>query len=466
MEPLSGEAVWFADGIGPDDAGLEETLVRFRCAAVFLPARRISAASSGWTGGDLAAPARPLSRVPVVLVIESAADPLEGVPEERRKSFGGYLAAEITAALSRGTAFGQIRGVHLDVPFSAATAEAHAAALREARSILSHGLSRGKDARSRLAREVPVTLSMRRPPPSDEKEQETVRALASRTDGIVAFVFGGDNDADAVFVDSLGKRWWAGFEPAAAGAVRKSSGESGPSVPEGVLDALTDDPRIELRHELPWNEERGWEFALRASRDLAAAGLTLSAGDSVVFSQPSLADFLARFRSETARRRFARGRVVVFRGGSESERLFPVSALEDVLAGGRTAPMLRVWAAPEGSRLLRVGAENLSPHASVVSRVENWIEVDLAPARVSDVEPGGFDRWEAYDEKGRAVSPGRASRVRFYETLVAPLERFEPARLKVRGTLPSPCCRMQSHVAAAAGGETRTDWALPEVPTP
>jgi hypothetical protein len=115
----------------------------------------------------------------------------------------------------------------------------------------------------------------------------------------------------------------------------------------------------------------------------------------------------------------------------------------------------------DGSRLLRVGAENASPHASAVSRVESWIEVDLAPARVGDVEPGGFDRWEAYDGKGLPVSPGRASRLRFYETFVAPFERFEPARVRVRGNLPSPCCAVRVRVAPASGGESQTGWALP-----
>jgi hypothetical protein len=113
------------------------------------------------------------------------------------------------------------------------------------------------------------------------------------------------------------------------------------------------------------------------------------------------------------------------------------------------------------SRSVRVGAENSSPHASVVSRVENWVEVDLSPARVSDVELGGFDRWEAYDERGRSVSPGRATRVRLFETLVAPFERLEPARLRVRGKLPTRCCATRTRLASASGGEGATEWEPP-----
>jgi hypothetical protein len=43
---------------------------------------------------------------------------------------------------------------------------------------------------------------------------------------------------------------------------------------------------------------------------------------------------------------------------------------------------------------------------------------------------------------------------------------FEPARLKVRGGLPSPCCRLRTHLAPAAGGEVATGWALPGAPAP
>ncbi len=466
LPPLRGDAVWLADGIGPGDPGVEQALAKFHCAAVFLPARRILRTEAGWSGSEVAAPLRPFSRIPVVLVISAESDPLEGSPKERQKRFGAFLAKEIEAAVSRRPAFGPLRGVHLDIPFSDATAQAHAVALKEARSLLSHGLSRAGQGGPRLPRDVALTWSLRRPPPNEKKPREAVQALASRTDGFVAFVFGDDNGADPAFTDSLGKLWWAGYEPAGAGVVRRTSGESGPRVPDGALDPLTNDPRLELVQEVPWNEEKGWEFTLRATRSAVAGGLTLAAGDSVTFALPSLADMLARFGSDRARRRFARGRLVVFQGTSDAARLFPISALADALAGHRGAPDLQIWESPEG-RQLRVGAENGNVHASLVSRVQNWVEVDLAPARVWDVEPGAFDRWEVYDGSGRPVSPGRASRVRLFETLVAPLERFAPARLQVRGTLPSPCCRTRTHVAPAAGGEpVTTDWALPALASP
>lgn len=463
-EALRGDAVWLADGIGDAAASLEETLLSFRCAAAFVPARRLTGGPAGWAGSDLAAPAEPLRQVPVVLVVQAPADPLAGSTAEQQKALGAFLAREIASALARGAEFGPVAGVHLDVPFSAATVEPLAAAVREARSVLTNELARKGDAASPRARGLPLTLSLRGAPPTDEKEEDALRALTSRTDGLVAFVFGGDAAADPGFTDSLGKPWWAASDSRTTGAVRRSSGEVSGPAPESLLDALTDDPRSEFRHELPWNVERGAAFSLQASRPIRLGSLALAAGDSVVFFQPSLVELVARLRSAPSGR-LARGRVVVFGETSDAGRVFPIAALAEVLAGRRADPALAASVEPgDGSRVLRVGAENASPHASAVTRVENWIEVDVAPAHLSDVEPGGFDRWEAYDAKGLAVSPGRASRLRLYETFVAPFERFEPARVRVRGNVPTPCCPVRVRVMPASGGEVQTDWALPGAP--
>ncbi len=459
---LRGNAVWFADAIGEGDSAIEKTLLSFRCAAAFVPSRRLTGGPTGWAGSDLPAPATPFLRVPVILVVEALEDPLAGATEEQQELLGGFLAREVASALARGAEFGPVRGVHLDVPISPATVEPLAAALREARSLLANQLSRKGDAATPLARGVALTLSLRSQPPTDDKEKDALRALAARTDGIVAFVFGGDNAADPSFTDSLGKPWWAAYDSRTTGATRESGGGSS-RAPESMLDRLTEDPRSAFRHELPWNSDRGAEFSLQASRPIRLGAFALASGDSVVFSQPSLADLGARLRA-TLPGRLGRGRVVVFGETSDSGRVFPVAALADVLSGRPAAPALRAWVETGDSRLLRVGAENASPHASAVSRVENWIEVDLAPARVGDLEPGGFDRWEAYDEKGRPVSPGRASRVRLYETFVAPLERFEPARVRVRGSIPFPCCPVRVRVVPASGGEVETVWAQPGSP--
>jgi hypothetical protein len=424
----------------------------------------LTGGGAGWAGSDLPAPARPFARVPVILVVEAADDPLTGATEDQAASLGPFLSREIASALARAADFGSVRGVHLDFPFSAASVEPLAAALREARSLLANELSRRTDGTAPAARGLALTLSLRGRPPSDEKEQDALRALTSRTDGLVAFVFGGG--ADAAFTETLGKPWWAAYDSRTSAMVRKSSGETAGRARESLLDALTDDPRSELRHELPWNVPGGAGFALQATRPIRLGAFALGPGDAVVFSQPSLAELVARVRAPLPGT-LARGRVVVFGGTTEAARVFPVAALADVLAGRPPLPAVEASIdVGDAGRLLRVAAENATPHASAVSRVENWIELDLAPARVGDVESGGFDRWEAYDAKGRAVSPGRATRLRLHETFVAPFERFEPARVRVRGNLPSPCCPVRVRLLPAAGRELQTEWAVPGTTPP
>ena len=101
---------------------------------------------------------------------------------------------------------------------------------------------------------------------------------------------------------------------------------------------------------------------------------------------------------------------------------------------------------------------------TVPSRVDNWVEVDLSPAHPADVQVGGFDRYEVYDRGGQPVSPGRASTVRLFETLIAALETVTPARIVARGALPKNCCRYRVHAVSAAGPEVSTDWIEPPPP--
>jgi hypothetical protein len=62
------------------------------------------------------------------------------------------------------------------------------------------------------------------------------------------------------------------------------------------------------------------------------------------------------------------------------------------------------------------------------------------------------------------VTPGRASSVRLFETVIAPLETVTPARIVVRGGLPKGCCRYRVHAVSAAGPEVASDWIEPPPP--
>ena len=75
-------------------------------------------------------------------------------------------------------------------------------------------------------------------------------------------------------------------------------------------------------------------------------------------------------------------------------------------SGGRSRRCSRAACGRRAATPSPWSSSNRSHHASVVSRVANWIEVDLAPARPADVQLGGFDRYEVYDAAGRPVTPG------------------------------------------------------------
>jgi hypothetical protein len=362
------------------------------------------------------------------------------------------MADPLSRASASGGPWGRVAGIHLDFPFGLAAAGRYA------------GLARA------LRRELPagafLTVSLHRTPGSAE-EAKQLEPLLGAVDGLVAFVFGVGDSADPARADALHRPWWAAFDTAGTGMrIAKSGGEGAP-VPEKYLDRLVGHPRMEFENDLSVVDPSVTAFFLEARGPIRLDGLSLDPGDRLSLRLPTLSEMLYRMGSAMAGRRFALGRVVVFGGANEGERIVPVAALEDILLGRPLLPVLQVDVAPAGRNAVSVAAANRTWHASTVSRLANWVEVDLGAAHPSDVEPGGFDRFEVYDRDGRPVTPGRATRVRLFETLVAPMEAISPARIVVRGRLPVNCCRYRTRVVAAAGQEVPSEWsAPPPAPTP
>ena len=168
---------------------------------------------------------------------------------------------------------------------------------------------------------------------------------------------------------------------------------------------------------------------------------------------------LFQLGSSMAGKHYALGRAILFEGAAEAERVFSLAAFEDVLLGRSLAPVLEGGVRPAGRNAVAVELVNRSHQATVVSRVANWVEVDLAPARPADVQLGGFDRYEVYDAAGRPVTPGRATRVRLFETLVAPAETVDARADRRAGSaagqlLPIPGPRLRGR---GPGGRRRLD---------
>jgi hypothetical protein len=268
-------------------------------------------------------------------------------------------------------------------------------------------------------------------------------------------VFGEGGRASPASIDLLGKSWWVGYSPNAEG--RSTGVRDGVSLPESFLARLSDDPALEFRQDMNVEEKAGLGYIFLPRHALALEGRNFSAGDQIVFRQPSIADMIRGFGSELAGWRFARGRVIRLAGKSESDRIFTLAALNEILLGHSLSPDLRV-SIERVAGAVTVSAQNLSPLPSILSRSTNWIEVDLDRPGVRDIRPGGFDRYEVLTAGGRRVSLGRGERVRLYETLVGPFEKIATAVIVPLHPPPDGCCRFRLHLLAAAGPEVASDW--------
>ena len=446
----SGDAVWFEDGLAPSETDAEQQLGRAGFTAVFFPAVKLTRDGGRWAGVELPPPAKPFERTAVFLVVvgddaiatdagtaELLAETVSAVVQDRPKTRARY-----------GT---KVAGVHLDFPLGPGSAAAYGAFLK---------VLRGK-----LPADLLLTISLRFTP--TDAQREKLGAALAAADGFVAFVFGETAVTSPAGIDEIGKPWWAAYSPGASGEWKDATGQKRGALREKYLLRLSDDPRVELAYDLTFKEETASAFLLTPRKPVKVAGLAFGAGDHLAFRQPSLADMLYRLGADLAGRRRVRGRIIVLPGVSEEERIFTLAALSDLLLGRSIDPDLRVSVSGARSTVVSVSAYNASAHASAISRSSNWIDVDLPRGGIRDVQTGGFDRFILYDAKERLVTPGRATRVRFFETLVGSSERIEPAKILLRRPAPADCCRYRQSVFSSAGREVKTDWIVPTpAPTP
>jgi hypothetical protein len=451
----SGDAVWFEDGLAPSQTEVEKQLQYAGFAAVFLPAVRLSRDGGRWTAAELPPPAKPFGRVAVFLAVVGGPElAAAAAPEDAGAAevFARTVSDAVRDCLKTRALWGSnVAGVHLDFPFAPGSAPAYGVFL--------------KAFRAKLPAELLLTVSLRFTAAEGES-QKLGDALAS-ADGLVAVVFGEAGNASPVRTDEIGKPWWAAYSPGCRGVWKNAAGQVQGSLGEKFLLRLADDPRVDLNNDLTFREEAASAFLLSVGQPTEVAGVAFKAGDRIAFRQPALSEMLYRFGADLAGRRLVRGRIVLLPEASEEDRLFTLGALSDVILGHSLDPDLRVSVAGAKSTVVTVSAHNMSTHASIISKTQNWVEVDLPGGAVRDVQTGGFDRYDLHDAQGRAVTPGRATRVRFYETLVGSLERIEPAKILLHRPTPPDCCRYRQSVTSAAGTEVKTDWIAPTpLPTP
>lgn len=447
-----GDAIWLTDPAAPEAPGLSAQLQRLGTSVLFAPAGTLADQGGRWVL-EPAPDGRP-EGIPLLLVVRAgpgAPSPLDAAGADPA-AIARAIAAAIPGSKESGAPAGRVVGIHLDFPFPPAGAQRYAAIVTALRAQLAPGAL------------VSVTL---RSAPATDDERKGFEPLRQSVDAFVAFVFGAGPTVDPAAIDALRVPWWAAYDVTAPGTVLGADGAPRGPAREIDLDRLSGNARIEFVNDLSVNDASFSAFTLVARGPVRLDGLSLEAGDRVTFRVPSLAEMLFRLGSTLAGKRYALGRVIVLGGATDGERLFSLAAFEDVLLGRALSPVLDARVEPLGRSAVLVGAMNRSHHASIASRLANWVEVDLAPARPADVQIGGFDRYETYDAAGRPVTPGRATRVRLFETLVSPEETITPARIVVRGPLPAACCRYRTHLISAAGPEAASDWtAPPPPPTP
>jgi hypothetical protein len=433
-----GNGIWFSDGFGSleDQVAAEASLDRGGVAWVLLPAARLERHGGRWLVVKRALPPRPLARLPVSLVIEGSDEVPAALAADAgaRQSLQAALALAVRTALADGPRFGAVTGIHLDLPFTAATARPYGDLLRKLRGDLPRGSF--------------LSATLKIDPPIGDRNK--LAAVAAVVDGLVAMIFGEDDRATPASTDLLGRRWWAGYSPNAEGRWTRASGDV--RLPEGLLARISDDPRLEFRQDMDVEDRAGLGYLFRARRAMTLAGVHLAAGEQIVFRQPALPDMIHLFASDREGWRFSRGRVVRLAGRSEADRIFTLAALTEITVGRSLSPNLKV-SIEGGPGSVSVAAENLSSVPSILSRTTNWVEVDLGRPGVRDIRPGGFDRYEVYADNGKPVSLGRARRVRFFETLVGPFERIAPGVIVTHRPAPPGCCPFRVHLFSAAGPE-------------
>jgi hypothetical protein len=441
-----GDGVWFEEGLAATESEIESTLVRAGISWVFYPVSRLGHEGEGWVASALPVPPRAFVHLPVFLVV-TGEDSARGA----FKSGPGALAAlanalwlSVKGAVKDGSRYGAIGGVHLDLPFSADEAASYATVI--------------SDLRTKLPSTMLLSASLRFAPTSEQVE--TVNAVTAACDGLVAFVAGEGAAAEPIATDALEKTWWAGFDPAARGIWFSAVGQNRGPLPERALARLTDDPRVKFLQDLTLKDTSDSSFTLVPREDISVAGFSFAKGDRLAFRQPILSEVVYHLGADVAGRRFARGRVLVLPGRSESERIFTLAAFADVLIGRPAAVFLHV-AVEGGQGFVKVEAENASPHASVISGTANWVEVEIPGGGIREVQTGGFDRFEVYGPDRNPVSLGRATLVRFYETLLDAHEKIEPARIVLKGPPPRDCCSVHFHVLSASGQEVTSEAPVP-----
>ena len=126
--------------------------------------------------------------------------------------------------------------------------------------------------RSRLPESLLLSASL-----GSISEPEKVAQIfaAAPADAVYATVFGAGAQ-DPAAVDGLGRVWWAGYDPPAEGTYEPAAGGGQQPVDEGLFARLTDDPRVEMGHDISLSDVGSSGFVFRLREPIEIDGRRLS----------------------------------------------------------------------------------------------------------------------------------------------------------------------------------------------
>jgi hypothetical protein len=303
-----------------------------------------------------------------------------------------------------------------------------------------------------LRRRVPGawTLSAAIAGPIPEGEEKGWRSAAEIADFVVAETFGRGEDFDpSGFVYSasldqaaaLGPPVYVGLAPQGWGVLRAVDGAPRGTVSDAAINALSEDRRFDFSFGDVLSDPDESVYVFRATRAAESPRWgPVRPGETITFRERRVGDY-TKALSEG---RGARGKVVRLASLEDDGRGNGFGTLEDVLLGRSLEPKLSFSRAEDNA----IVAVNGAAANSELSRINTWIDVTVADARILDVRPGDFDRFVLLDERGRPALEPRARTIRFFENFIASGEsmRSGPIRLSKRAAMV-----VRGHIATVDG---------------
>jgi hypothetical protein len=424
----TGVAIEFRDS-APVLTGDE--VARLRTVGVhslFLAAGEVAPSGGGVEWTEVAPPKAP-SVFPVTLVV-TAREPFGAAIASDPDSFARSVSIHLRKALEAAERYGKIDGVHLEIPVEPTDDHAYAEAVRKLRALLPPGLR--------------ISVALYRTAGPEERKAE--RELVGAADLVVVYAFGripqADSPgipahADAHTVDSYGVPMLIGFVPGGSATVADAGGDTRGVLGDSILNALSEDSRFDFSFGSVLSGEPENVYIFTAERDCRLESLSLRPGDTVTFRLRSAADLLNAVGESLTGRRNALGSLFVLSGVGGGQSLLGFDVLEDVLLGRPVQPQFALTLADQaehrGEMRFAVSLTNQKAEFSALSRLNNWIDVEIQGGTLVDARNGGFDRFELLDARGGSASPRNARHVRFFENFIAPGEHIVSGPILVRG---------------------------------